>query len=82
MLALANMASGWLMAWLVLLASLHTSIARPYILFANRKDIRLLEITNNKARFDIKTQNPLYGLDDAFCKFWLRVKEVLTEMGL
>ena len=36
--------------WLVLLASLHTSIARPYILFANRKDIRLLEITNNKAR--------------------------------
>ena len=48
------MASGWLMAWLVLLASLHTSIARPYILFANRKDIRLLEITNNKARFDLK----------------------------
>ena len=52
--ALSSMASGWLMAWLVLLASLHTSIARPYILFANRKDIRLLEITNNKARFDLK----------------------------
>ena len=51
------MASGWLMAWLVLLASLHTSIARPYILFANRKDIRLLEITNNKARCILRTED-------------------------
>ena len=68
------MASGWLMAWLVLLASLHTSIARPYILFANRKDIRLLEITNNKARCILKAEDcdqliifPFKGSDQHNC---------------
>ncbi len=40
----------WLLAWLVLLACVQALHARPFILFANRKDIRLLEITNNKAR--------------------------------
>ena len=40
----------WLLGTVLLLATLHTPQARPYILFANRKDIRLLEITNNKAR--------------------------------
>ena len=39
-----------LLAWTLLLTTLHSPQARPYILFANRKDIRLLEITNNKAR--------------------------------
>ena len=29
-----------------------------------------------------KLKKPLYGLDDASCKFWLRVKEVLMEIGL
>ena len=29
-----------------------------------------------------RLKKPLYGLDDASCKFWLRVKEVLKEIGL
>ena len=29
-----------------------------------------------------KLKKPLYGLDDASCKFWLRVKEVLKTIGL
>ena len=28
-----------------------------------------------------KLKKPLYGLDDASCKLWLRVKEVLMEIG-
>merc|ERR1712115_524855 len=29
-----------------------------------------------------RLKKPLYGLDDASRKFWLRVKEVLKKMGL
>ena len=29
-----------------------------------------------------KLKKPLYGLDDASQKFWLRVKEVLKKIGL
>ena len=29
-----------------------------------------------------KLKKPLYGLDDASRKFWLRVKEVLKKIGL
>ena len=29
-----------------------------------------------------KLLQPLYGLDDASRKFWLKVKETLTELGL
>merc|ERR1712115_632352 len=29
-----------------------------------------------------RLKKPLYGLDDASCKFWLRVKEVLKTIGL
>ena len=29
-----------------------------------------------------RLKKPLYGLDDVSSKFWLRVKEVLTRMGM
>ena len=35
---------------LLLLLHVGTLTTRPYILFANRKDIRLLELTDNKKR--------------------------------
>ena len=48
---------------LLLLLQISAIAARPYILFANRKDIRLLELTDNKKR--AATNIIVKGLEDA-----------------
>ena len=30
----------------------------------------------------MKVEKPLYRLNDASCKFWLRVKRIFNEIGL
>lgn len=35
-----------------------------------------------KARIHLELRKPLYGLDDASRKFWLKVKETLLDLNL
>ena len=47
------------------------------------RDVFMLPPTDiQKPGIVLKLKKPLYGLDDASRKFWLRVKEVLKTIGL
>jgi len=65
----------WILAVISLILSIDDLHPRPYILFANRKDIRLLEVTDNKRK--VSTNIIVKNLEDAAAlDFFLDLNQV------
>jgi len=65
----------WILAVISLILLIDDLHPRPYILFANRKDIRLLEVTDNKRK--VSTNIIVKNLEDAAAlDFFLDLNQV------